>query len=464
MFNLLRAVSIRLPLLFYGADADITEIIHLKDFVNIVDEESWQEFMPNGLKQSLFLDILKYYDEDVVVGAGLRIRKMAKAADELPPTLRAKRIVEIMSKFKNPDKETVLTPWRVVNMHMGNIFGGYNFFDDLYQKEVEEPRFIENEDITANVFLNTDAKVLEMNSKSGLYPLYLAYSFYMLNVSGAEKDLTLEQAQKIWFDTLEKHIFILCKTKMARMITIRTLAGYSNKNVHAIYLTKLIEERMNDLERLSKKLTNPITWGLGGDRMKFDCVVGNPPYQLEGGSGGSNDAPIYQEFVMLANSLKPTYSSLIMPARWFAAGRENLLGTFRQFMLNNKSLQKLTAYTDSSNLFTTVEIKGGICYYLLNKNHNGNCLYTIIKDGKTQSMERDLSKFDILIRDPMLADIVDTVMEKTIKGQTVDTIISNDTPFGISSNPRTSKKNPLDVFESSTKEHDVLLYHVENNK
>ena len=181
-----------MPLLFYGADADITEIIRLHDFVRLVDPESWEEFMPKGLKKSLFKDILKYYDEDVVVGAGLRIRKMAKAADELLPTLRAKRIVEILSKFKNPDKETVLTPWRVVNMHMGDTLGGYNFFDEDYRIELEEPRFIEQGDATADVFLNTEAKVLEMNSKSGLYPLYLAYSFYMLNVNGKENLLRLE--------------------------------------------------------------------------------------------------------------------------------------------------------------------------------------------------------------------------------------------------------------------------------
>lgn len=253
MFNLLRAVSIRLPLLFYGADADITKIIHLKDFVQIVDDESWGEFMPKGLRKDLFLDILRFYDEDVVIGAGLRIRKMAKAADELPPTYRAKRIVEIMSKFKNPDKETVLTPWRVVNMHMGNTLGGYNFFDEDFQKELEEPRIIDNGDVTADIFLNTDAKVLEMNSKSGLYPLYLAYSFYMLNVSGKEKDLPLETTQKIWFDTLDKHIFVLCKTKMARMITIRTLAGYSKHNVHAIYLTKLVEERIRTLRQQNQR-------------------------------------------------------------------------------------------------------------------------------------------------------------------------------------------------------------------
>ena len=303
-----------------------------------------------------------------------------------------------------------------------------------------------------------------MNSKSGLYPLYLAYSFYMLNVSGNERDLPLEEAQKIWFDTLDKHIYVLCKTKMARMITIRTLAGYSKNNVHAIYLTKLVEERMKDLDRLSKKLTNPDTWNIGGDRMKFDAVVGNPPYQLEGGSGGSNDAPIYQIFAMLADRIKPNYSSLIMPARWFAAGRENLLGSFRHFMLTNRSLQKLVAYTDSSMLFSTVEIKGGICYYLLNSKYSGNCSYTIVKGNTSQTMERDLSRFEILIRDPMLSSIVETVMQQTKKGATVDTIISNDTPFGISSNPRSSKKNPLDVFTTSTAEHDVLLYHVENNK
>lgn len=275
--DLLRAVSIRLPLLFYGADADITKTIHLKDFVEIVDDESWKEFMPKGLRKDLFLQIAKYYDEDVLVGAGLRIRKMAKAADEMLPTLRAKRIVEIIGKFKNPDKETVLTPWRVVNMHLGEAIGGYNFYDEAYTNEIEEPRLIEQGDITADILLNTEVKILEMNSKSGLYPLYMTYSLYMIKVSGKEKDLSFEEAQRLWFETLENNIFVLCKTKMAKQITIRTLAGYSGRTVNAIYLTKLLD-RMQDKDRFTKKLTNPKTWDKGGDRMKFDAVVGNPPY------------------------------------------------------------------------------------------------------------------------------------------------------------------------------------------
>ena len=383
MFNLLRAVSIRLPLLFYGADADITEIIHLREFVRIVDDESWAEFMPKGLRKELFLDILKYYDEDVVVGAGLRIRKMAKAADELLPTLRAKRIVEIMSKFKNPDKETVLTPWRVVNIHMGNTLGGYNFFDEEYQKELDEPRFIEQGDITADIFLNSEVKLLEMNSKSGLYPLYLAYSVYMLNVSGKEQNLSLEEAQKIWFNTLQQNIFVLCKTKMARMITIRTLAGYSNKNVNAIYLTKLIDERMKDIPRLAKKLTNPMTWGMEGERMKFDAVVGNPPYQ-DSTSVNNRDGAVYPFFYDAAESIAPKYS-LISPARFlFNTGLTSK--EWNKKMLLNTHFKVVKFEEDATKIFPNTEIKGGVAITFYDREQNFGAIEEFIPDEKIRGI------------------------------------------------------------------------------
>ena len=363
--NLLRAVSIRLPLLFYGADADITQTIHLKDFVEIVDDVSWQEFMPKDLRKDLFLKILKYYDEDVLIGAGLRIRKMAKAADELLPTLRAKRIVEIISKFKNPDKETVLTPWRVVNMHLGEAIGGYNFYDENYIKEIDEPRLIEQGDVTADILLNTDVKILEMNSKSGLYPLYMAYSLYMIKVSGKEADLSFEDAQKLWFETLENNIFILCKTKMARQITIRTLAGYSGKTVNAIYLTRLLE-RMQDRERFKNKLTNPNTWNIGGERMKFDAVVGNPPYQLANIGDGNGADPIYHIFIDAGQQISDI-GTFIHPARFlFNAGKTPK--EWNQKMLNDEHFKVVKYWANSTDVFTTVDIKGGVAVTMWNKN------------------------------------------------------------------------------------------------
>lgn len=155
-----------------------------------------------------------------------------------------------------------------------------------------------------------------------------------------------------------------------------------------------------------------------------------------------------------------------MPSRWFAAGRENLLGSFRKRMLSSRKIRRLKTFSEGSELFTNVEIKGGICYYLEDIKFNGACEYTLQQDGITQSVETDLGQFDILIRDPRLISIIEKVTAYIVKNelQTVDQIVSSDTPFGIPSNPKTSPKNPFDVYSYKSVEHDVLLYHIENQK
>ena len=122
--------------------------------------------------------------------------------------------------------------------------------------------------------------------------------------------------------------------------------------VHAVYIPRILD-RMEDKPRLARKLSNPKTWMKEGERLKFDAVVGNPPYQLMGGSGGTNDAPIYQHFADLATELNPTYISLIIPSRWFSTGRENLLSNFRNAMLTDCHISKMVAYTDSRDIFPT---------------------------------------------------------------------------------------------------------------
>ena len=417
LFDLLRAISIRLPLLFYGADADITEAITLENFITIVDDESWAEFMPTGLKKTLFRDLLRFFDKDVVEGAGMRIRRLAKAADELPPTKRAARIVEILSRFRNPDKETVLTPWRVVNMHLGDTIGGYNFFDETYTKELDEPRLIEQGDVTAEIFLNPEAKILEMNSKSGLYPLYMAFGIYMLLVDGKESDVPFEQARAIWDKTLADHIFVLCKTKMARSITIRTLAGYTGAEVNAIYLTKLLE-RMEDKQRLANKLSNPKTWNKEGEKMLFDAIVGNPPYQ-ESTGGGSADSvaatqakPIFHLFVEQAKLMQPSYVSMIVPARWYAGGIG--LNEFRDSMIHDKSISKLIDFSNSKDCFPTVDIAGGLCFFLRENEPVRNCTIVNHIGDETTIAQRDLDEFgDIFIRSNQAISIIHKIRNKT---------------------------------------------------
>lgn len=386
LFDLLRAISIRLPLLFYGAEADITEAITLENFVTIVDDESWAEFMPTGLQKPFFRELLRFFDKDVVEGAGMRIRRLAKAADELPPTKRAARVVEILSKFRNPDKETVLTPWRVVNMHLGDTVGGYNFYDETYTKELDEPRLIEQGDVTADIFLNPEAKILEMNSKSGLYPLYMAFGIYMLLIDGKEEDVPFEQAQKIWNQTLSDHIFVLCKTKMACSITIRTLAGFSGADVNAKYLPRLLE-RMADKPRLANKLRNPKTWNKEGEKMQFDVVVGNPPYQEEGIS--TRKAPIYHHFYDLAFELAPVVS-IISPARFlFDAGQTPK--EWNEKMLNDKHFHVKKYFPDSKDVFPTVDIKGGIAVTIRNESVEYGAIGTFTRSEYLSSIVSKVS-------------------------------------------------------------------------
>ena len=453
LFDLLRNVSIRLPLLIYGTATEFDESIKLENFISLVDEASWKEFMPKEVDKELFRKLLVFYDEDVIEGAGLRIRRLAKAADEMMPTQRVKRIAEIFSCFRNPARETVLTPWRVVNMHMGDMVGGYNFFIDGYPTDdglLENPRLIEQGEITSDLFLKDDVKVLEMNSKSGLYPLYITYSIYRMMLPKEEKDMSLEEAQAIWLRALCEHLYVLCQTTMAVLITKRTLVGYTNYPVNAIYLTKLTE-RMQDSERLARKLTNPTTWGKEGERMRFDAIVGNPPYQSETGGGSEQAAvqarPIFQLFVQQAKALEPRYISMIIPARWYNGGIG--LNEFRTDMLNDKHIEKLVDYSNAKELFPTVDIAGGICYFLWSANSHGTCNVINSLLGQKHSLRRSLNEFgDLFIRSNEAISIINKVKEKAVSF--VSDMASAIDTFGIP-----SKEKGHEEYEAG----DILLLH-----
>lgn len=305
VIRLLRNVSIRLPLLIYGAKVDLTESIKMADFITLVDEESWQEFMPKTVDKPLFRKLLKYYDEDVVSGAGLRIRRMAKAADELPPTERVKRIAEIFSHFRNPDKETVLTPWRVMNLHLSSMVGGYCFLNEQF-----------------------------------------------------------------------------------------------------------------DPQRLAKKLQRIDTWGKEGQPMKFDAIVGNPPYQEDTGGGSAANVaakqarPVYNLFVDQAKTMQPHYISMIMPARWYAGGIE--LNDFRNEMLNDPHLIRLTDFVNSKDCFSTVDIAGGICYFLWDRNKEEVCEVTNVSGLERHTMRRHLNEFgEIFIRSNESLSIIHKVLNRS---------------------------------------------------
>ncbi len=171
--------------------------------------------------------------------------------------------------------------------------------------------------------------------------------------------------------------------------------------------------------------------------MKFDVIVGNPPYQMSGGGGGTNDTPLYNVFVEEAIKLNPRYISMIIPSRWMAGGRG--LEEFRASMLKDKRLRHLVDYPNAAELFPGVEIKGGVCYFLWNRDLPGSCDMTIVRGDDTHGPEaRDLDEFDILVRDSRALAILHKVLKA--KEKSFADLVSGDTPFGLPSNFRGYRK------------------------
>ncbi len=367
--SILRGISIRMPLLIYGADIDDEDTeLTIDNFTSLVDSQSWEEFMPRGVTKQIFNKFKKYYDPEIFSAAGKRIRAMTRAADNLSIEERIERIAYIFSTFRNPDKETVLTPWRVVNMHLGDCFGGFCFFNKDYSKEEEEPRYIDRGNLTNEVF-SPDSYLLEINSKSGLYPLYLAYNVYRRRLSELLlSPENIEQHQAIWDQVVANNIFVICKTPMAKSITKRTLVGFRKAKVNTRYFENLINQIKNKPDNfITKVVKGKSYWKANNnDEMKFKAVVGNPPYQEEGIS--TRKSPIYHLFYNVAFNLSDKVS-LITPGRFlYKAGQTP--EEWMDRMLADPHFKVIDYFMKSTEVFPSVDIKGGIAITLRDKKQN----------------------------------------------------------------------------------------------
>ncbi len=432
--SILRGISIRMPLLIYGADINFDEDITIAKLVDIVDDSSWEEFMPKGVTKEIFKDFIKYYDPEIFVAAGRNIRNAVKSADELSPTERVQKIAQLFSYFKNPDKETVLTPWRVVNMHMGDCLGGYNFYDMEYNEPIEEPRYIDHGEVTKDTF-NKDAKILEINSKTGLYPLYVTYSIFRSKCANySEDELTADLEEKLWNETVQQNVFIICKTPMAKSITRRTLVGFKDVPINSHYFDDLINMLKNKPKQFINRVKKPSYWKIKGEKeMKFDAIVGNPPYQISDGGYGDSAKPIYNLFIEQAKALNPKHLSMIIPARWYSGGKG--LDSFRKNMLNDDQLNVIHDFLETSDCFSNVNIRGGVCYFLWSKDKHDDCTVynhqnnTVVSVLKRPLLEKDAETF---IRFNKAITILRKV--QAFQEPTMDKLVSSRKPFGLATN------------------------------
>jgi len=412
--SILRGISIRMPLLIYGAElSDENQEITIDNFASLIDAQSWEEFMPKGVTKQKFNSFKKYYDPEIFCAAGKRIRAMARAADKLCIEERIGRITDIFSTFRNPDKETVLTPWRVVNMHLGDCLGGYNFYDREFKDVITEPRFIDNGKVTAEVF-SPESRILEINSKSGLYPLYMAYGIYRARVKASLFSVeTVEEQQTIWDKVIAENIFVICKTPMAKSITKRTLAGFRKAKVNTRYFEDLINQIKNKPENFIAKVAKGRSYwkAIDNDNMKFNAIVGNPPYQevvdqKESTNGQKVSISIFQYFQTISEKIGK-YTALIYPgSRWIHRSGKGL-EKFGLAQMNDPHLALLEFFPSSKDIFKDVAIADGLSIVLKNMEKN-ECgfTYKYSVDGKVITIQANNPGNDMFSLNPQDNEII----------------------------------------------------------
>lgn len=481
----IRGISLRIPLLMFGgADKGNAKTpLTVDNFTKLITDESWKEFMPKEITKDDFNKIRKVFKATRFEEAGKKYRALAIEADDMHIDDRMERITTIHSWFKNPDKETVLTPWNVVNMHLHTALGGYSFFDPQdYKSPVMKDVAVKDENgnevydengnlktesieilvteqptcregISNKVFGDYDAgkdaintRILEINSKTGLYPLYMAYTLYRMQLEAykqvdenesSEKrklfkdidNLSIKEEQAIWDTVIKNNIFVICNTKMAAQITYRTLMGFrdEDKGLHHIQTTNLVERASKDNERdeLIKELKSGKFWSLNDEQMKFNAIVGNPPYQ------GNSSAQLYPLFYLLSIELG-NIVSLIFPTGWQKPCAPTAKGLARMNKPEIKGDKQIVFIDVRHNVFPGISGAAEINIILWEKDSDnqleGNQLiYTDGLNPIETHLEWEQEKTDKPLEIRQLAELV----AKHPKFKSMKKIVSHRSPYGL---------------------------------
>ncbi|NLL65194.1 MAG: hypothetical protein GX239_05230 [Clostridiaceae bacterium] len=185
--------------------------------------------------------------------------------------------------------------------------------------------------------------------------------------------------------------------------------------------------------------------------MKFDIIIGNPPYQLQVNESGKGlgAIPIYQNFITQAKYLEPKYLCMIIPSRWFSGGVG--LDDFRREMLKDDHIKLIYDFSDSKDCFPGVDINGGVCFFLRDSSYSGECEFTNVTNGVISTKKRKLNEFDIFIRRNDALSIVKKILAKKEKMLSAEGGCSPQTPYGfLSTFQGTEKKTKNDDAEILT--------------
>ena len=548
--SVLRGVAIRIPLLVYGTEIndEAGEEITIDNFASeeIVDDASWEEFMPKGFTKKTFNTLKDCFDRSIFTGAAKRIRQMVKEADNLNTEDRIAKIATIFSYFHNPDKETVLTPWRVVNMHMSDTVGGWCFFNEEFDVPyTEENKYGENvnaarpvgvevdennqpnftNEVTKDIFGDYNSRILEINSKTGLYPLYMAYSLFKgakepnyrkVQLTGERgKSLNAEQYYhqagddlEIWKDVLQDNIFVVCRTKMAVSITKRTLAGFRKDirmNIrcyeHEVPVTDLVSAGV--LKAADEHVTKEgKTYFFDGkeslecdminvlrakpELFQNDIVRGNDFWHVYNSIPKSENEdinnmkfkaivgnPPYQLMDGGAGaSATPIYNLFVNSSKIIKPYYISMITPSRWFA-GGKGLDKYRDEMINDRRIKTIvnftngkecfpsASTGSISYFLWDSKYNGDCYFGTIHNGNRNFCYRKLNEFEVLVGNNIAISIIHKILNRN--EQSFRKSVRPYMPFGLRSYIR-GEELPFDGCISLYSSAGVSYYRKEDIK
>lgn len=341
---------------------------------------------------------------------------------------------------------------------------------NLSSDEVFTPPGVANEILDllpSALWSNKDAKFLDPVCKSGVFLREIAKRL----LDGLEKQIPNLQER---IDHIFQHqLYGIAITELTGLLSRRSV--YCSKMANGKYsISEFNDEQGNILfSRIKHKWKNNKCEYCGANQvgydrskelethayqlihtdepeaifnMKFDVVVGNPPYQLSDAGDSTGASPIYNSFVDKAKALNPRFLSMIIPSRWFAGGKG--LGDFRSAMLQDKRISHLVDYPIASDVFPGVKINGGVCYFLWERDRNGPCEVTTVMNGERSTRVRELNQFNIFVRFNQGISIIEKVIAKkypSMSGQ-----VSTQKPFGLRTFVRPSGKGEVTLYANNS--------------
>lgn len=347
---------------------------------------------------------------------------------------------------------------------------------NLSNDEVFTPPALANQMLDllpASIWKDKHATFLDPVSKSGVFLREITKRL----MKGLEKEIpdTQKRANHIY----TKQVFGIAITELTSLLSRRTLYcskfangkysvcdDFDNEQGNIVYqklkhswengrcshcgANKEVYDREDALETYAYPFIHADISKNIFKNMKFDVIVGNPPYQLSDGGAQSSATPIYQKFVQQAIKLNPRYLTMIIPARWYSGGKG--LDDFRSEMLNDERLSEIHDFPETSDVFSGLNIRGGVCYFLWNREHKGDCKVFNYKKGSSDTpvVRPRLEKgAEIFIRYNEAIGVLRKVNKFNEKS--FQEIVSSQKPFGLRTFVQGSKssfKNSIKLYQN----------------